>query len=300
VARTRVPGLVDVLRVDDPHEIAVLAVDDRLDRRFARKSALLNALIIWRLRRVLADQGHPLPSVAPRHDAARIAGQAALRQRLAPLAKALRDGGPELEPLAAFVRGEGAPDQAGILVQSAVGGLFAPSYAASATTYDAAKVFDTAARSFNPFLLAWWALTGKVTQARCVLSDAVGGDLAGIHATGIALHNIVNGVVAMRSLFADAPERARLSTEAAVARCLFAPPQILRQPLREGTSPAGDFGTGTLVVLGLGAAETARGPDRNVIFMENSWSRCPADDWVPALFEGAWRRATRPKGGAVS
>ncbi len=43
----------------------------------------------------------------------------------------------------------------------------------------------------------------KVDRAKQLLSDLVGGDLAAVHAIGVALHNIVNGVNLMRELYSD-------------------------------------------------------------------------------------------------
>ncbi|AHZ78057.1 hypothetical protein DW66_3550 [Pseudomonas putida] len=33
--------------------------------------------------------------------------------------------------------------------------------------------------------------------------------------------------------------------------------------------------------------------DESMVFLGDSWSRCPAEQWVPALLEGVWRRATK-------
>jgi hypothetical protein len=32
--------------------------------------------------------------------------------------------------------------------------------------------------------------------------------------------------------------------------------------------------------------------NRDLVFLSQSWSRCPAENWVPALLEGVWTRAT--------
>src|SRR5439155_18072945 len=96
-------------------------------------------------------------------------------------------------------------------------------FVATGETWTAAKIMDAAPRSFNLPLLLWWALTGRVGRARDLLSTAVGHDRAGLHAIGIALHNIVRGVEVMRGLWADPVSRQRLWPEAWVARCLLAP-----------------------------------------------------------------------------
>src|SRR4051794_2987893 len=98
--RITVPGLIDILHTDDPAEIALLAVDERLDRRYDNRGSLFNNLLLERVRRVLQDGGVPLPTVAPREEEARKQAQKALEARLTPLAANLAAGPPELEALA--------------------------------------------------------------------------------------------------------------------------------------------------------------------------------------------------------
>ena len=105
-----------------------------------------------------------------------------------------------------------------------------------------------------------------------------------------AVHNIVAGFQHMRALWADPAQRRALSAEAAAAQCLFAPDQVVRQPVVAGGSAAGDFEATTLVLLQLQAAHTAD-PDAEMAFMTQSWSRCPAHAWVPALLAAVWGAA---------
>jgi hypothetical protein len=42
---------------------------------------------------------------------------------------------------------------------------------------------------------------------------------------------------------------------------------------------------------GLGSASKG-GANRDLIFLSQSWSRCPAEKWVPALLEGVWTRVS--------
>ncbi len=124
----------------------------------------------------------------------------------------------------------------------------------------------------------------------------VGGDLAGVHAVGIALHNIVSGIARMQQIFRDRSQGDVLTAEAAGARCLFAPGSVLRQPTDTATSDAGNLTPETLVLLKLQDAN-AHAPSGDIAFLRESWSRCPAEQWVPALLEGVWRRACRrPEG----
>jgi hypothetical protein len=153
-------------------------------------------------------------------------------------------------------------------------------------------LLDQATRTRNPTLILWWAATKRVDSARQLLADMVGADLAGMHAIGIAVHNIVKGVTQMRQLYSDPAQRATLSGEAVRAQCIFAPATVLRQPLVSEGSTQGQLEAGTLVLLNLQAAN-AQSPGEDLAFLRQSWSRCPAEQWVPALLEGIWSRARR-------
>jgi hypothetical protein len=49
----------------------------------------------------------------------------------------------------------------------------------------------------------------------------------------------------------------------------------------------------SLFVLDIGEASRQKG-GLPLVFMEDTWSQCPAAQWVPAMLEGLWRRATLP------
>lgn len=288
MARIFVPGLIDLVLADTLGEITQLADDARMDRRFEAKGPLVNRLLAGRIRRVLQVDGKPLPSVAPRGDEDRAREQAALEARLSAAASAFASGS-GLDELAAFVRGEKPEAEAGPLVQQVVGRAFAEDFAADASTWADARVLDAAPRSFNPFLLLFWALTGRVGRARGRLFNGTHSG-AGVHATGIAVHNLVRGIEAMRKIWADPASRANWSAPAVVAHCIFAPPQVVRQALRAGSSPVAPFGEGGLALLRLEkASSTDPGPES--AFLTHTWSRCPAHSWVPALLSGVWERA---------
>ena len=216
--------------------------------------------------------------------------KSALEARLNQLAAGLDGSDPSVQALARYVRGEGPPDAAGPLAQQAVGRLFAPDYASDAQSWAAAKVLDQAPRTFNPFLLLKWGLTGAVAKARRLLAEKVGHDPSGLHGSGVAVHNFPPAFSRMRALYADPSARARLTPEAAAAQCLVAPEQVVRQPTEAGASLAGDFGDSTLILLQLNAAN-ARSPGPEMAFMTQNWARCPAHAWVPALLAAVWRAA---------
>ena len=288
--RLRIPALIDLMRVSDPELIAHLAEDRRLDRQYVSRGPLLNRILTGRIRRVLSLNGKPLPSVAPRGTERPTPAQGALEARLTQLAAGLDASDPSVQALARYVRGEGSPDAAGPLAQEAVGRLFAPDYKSDAQSWAAAQVIDQAPRTFNPFLLLWWGLTGAVAKAKRLLSEKVGHDPSGVHGIGVAVHNFPPAFSRMRALYADPSARSRLTPEAAAAQCLVAPQQVVRQPTTAGDSLAGDFGDSTLILLQLDAAN-ARAPSPEMAFMTGTWAQCPAHAWVPALLAAVWRAA---------
>lgn len=288
--RIRIPWLVDIVISEDAAEIESLAQDTNLDRAYANRSIFINGMILNRIRNILQFDGQPFPTVSPRNAPGRAAEQEALWQRLGARAALLAEGPDELENLATFVRGKGSPSQCGPLVQQVVGGLFAEHFRATPASWDAALVLDKAPRTMNLFLVAWWKLTGRVDRARLLLSQMVNGNLAGVHATGVALHNIVKGVNHMRDLYANSVQRRELSPEEMVNLCLFAPATVVRQPTTSVTTADARLDPATVVILKLQSANE-KAVNADVSFLRQTWSRCPAEQWVPALLKGIWHRA---------
>ena len=177
------------MRVSDPEQIADLAEDRRLDRQYVSRGPLLNRILTGRIRKVLSLDGKPLPSVAPRGSQRPTSAQGDLEARLNQIAAGLDGSDPSVQALARYVRGEGSPDAAGPLAHEAVGRLLAPDYKSDAQSWAAAQVIDQAPRSFNPFLLLRWGLTGAVAKARRLLAEKVGHDPSGVHGSGVAVHN---------------------------------------------------------------------------------------------------------------
>jgi hypothetical protein len=289
VNRIHIPALVDLLPISDPAQIAMLADDARLDRDYIAKGPLLNRIILGRIRKDLVWDGAPFPPVAPRGPVRPLPAQAELEARLAEVAAGLAGDDSALGGLAAYVRGDGPVGDAGPLAQQAVGRLFDPGYQADDASWKAALTLDAAPRSFNPIQIVWWALTGAIPKSRALLAEKVGGDPSGIHGTGIAVHNIVAGLKAMRKLWNSGANR-RLPPAGAAAQSLVAPQQVIRQPRKAGLCIAGAFGPTTLVMLQLDKAHTQR-PTAELAFMAQSWARCPAHAWVLALLAGTWRVA---------
>ena len=285
----RIPGLIDLARIDGSADIRALADDSRLDRRFEPRGPLINRMLVRRIRSVLRLDGVPLPSVAPREDRRRASAQEALRCRLDPAGgKPLWDE-ETIAALASAVRGSAGAPELGPAAQQAVGRLFVADYRGSAESWAAACVLDAAVHTRNPLESIVLNLSGRLERSRRLLATLVDDDPAGVHATGIAIHNLVRGFERMRELWAE--PRWRSAVDAVVAQCLFAPPSVLRQATVPGATVAGTVRAGTLVVLELEAARARAGAGRGLEFMAGHWAQCPAAAFVPALLRAVWERA---------
>jgi len=288
--RLRVPGLIDLFEVSEPTEIKALASDPRLDRRFETGTCPINWLLLKRSLMVLSFEGRRFPTMTPRGSAQRKLDQQELWTNLSEKASAITSGPDELEPLANWVRGVGSETQPGILVQQLLGRLFSSKFVATEESWSAAKILVAAPRSKNLPNMLWWFVSGKVRRAKRLLAGMVNEDLSAVNAIGIAAHNVVKSIRHMRLLYADADARSNLSTEAAAEQCLFAPVSVYRQALAAGQLGDCPFSRNSLFVLSIGeASQQAEG--RPLVFMDESWSRCPANVWVPAMLQGVWKRA---------
>jgi hypothetical protein len=288
----RIPFLIDLKRVDNKPDIRAISLDQRIDRDFVGQGPLVSRLLTGRINGALRFDGKPLPAVAPRGDAERARTQAALHQRLNPANGLLWDQ-ETLGRLVAAVRGSAGADTIGPAAQQAVGRLFDKKYVGNAESFSAAKDLDDAVRTPNP--IRWLALhlTGKLRRAKRLLSQRVGGDLAGVHGTGIAVHNIVHGLEKMREIWRAQP---RPSAEEAVRACLFAPKTVLRQATTKGETAVGDVRPGTLVLIELEKLREVS-PDAEAVFMAGTWAECPAGAFVAALLRAAWDGAVAAEKG---
>lgn len=288
--RRKIAGLVDLFEVSDPDEIGALARDPRLDRKFAGAACPVNWLLLRRSLEVLSFRGHRFPTLTPRDDASRAQKQQELWKYLSERADAIREGADELEPLADWVRGAGPDAQVGILVQQLLGQLFSSQFVATEESWDAAKTLVAAPRSKNFPKMAWWFLSGKVRRAKRLLAGMVKDDLSAVNAIGIAAHNVVKSIRRLRALYADAAIRSSLTPEAAAEQSLFAPVSVYRQATAGGQLSGCPFSKASLFVLAIG--EACRQPGgRPLVFMDDTWSQCPANIWVPAMLQGVWKRA---------
>lgn len=289
--RLRIPGLIDLLRIDDPASIAAASANPLLDRDFAGRGPLINRWIARRIRRSLRTPNAPLPSVSPRDYPGRAERQSELQVRLDALVSAGTIANDHLAELAAYIRGERGDRAAGPLVQEAIGRLFVDDYRATGNTWRAARVLDAAPRNMNPLRALWWAVTGAVARSRRILSKAVGNDPAGVHATAVAVHSLERSVRAMRELWLEPGVRDRISPDTAVTRSLRAPESVPRRWSKPASTVWGNLPEGALTLLQLEAAH-ARDPDADTAFMASNWSHCPATGWTTALLRAIWIRAS--------
>jgi hypothetical protein len=287
-----IPGIVNLFEVSDPSQIKALTNDPVVDRVFVTRTCPINWFLLKRSLLVLSFKGSRFPTMRPRLYEKRAQAQDALWRKLNDQVAAVRAGPIGLAPLAEWIKGVGSEAEVGIAAQQVLGRLFRDDFTATPESWAAALVLVAAPRSSNLPKMCWWFITGKVRRAKGVLAKMVGDDLSAVNAIGIAVHNLVKSLHQMRSLYADADLRSPLSAEAAAERCLRAPVSVYRQSTAKGTLNGTAFPKNSLFVLEIGAASQLD-HGRSLVFMEESWSRCPASTWIPAMLEGVWRRSTQ-------
>jgi hypothetical protein len=288
-----IPGLINIFEVSDPKEIKAVANDPIIDRNFEIRTCPLNWFLLKRSLSALSYRGHRFPTMCPRQSVSRTRAQEALWRKLNDQTEEMKGGPISLTPLADWIRGIGPNVEVGILAQQLLGRLFREDFTATQESWRAALVLVAAPRSSNLPKLCWWLVTGKVRHAKYALAEMVDGDLSAVNAIGIAVHNLVRSLYLMRSLYSDSGTGEAVSAKVAASQCLRAPVSVYRQSTTQGALMGFSFPKHSLFVLNIGAASQL--PDGEpLVFMEDSWSRCPASTWIPAMLEGVWRRASMP------
>jgi hypothetical protein len=287
--RTYFPGIADVVTVTDPVEIRTVSNESSFDRDFAGHVPVRNGQRLKKMLRIFSVNGRLFPTMLPRTNPSRAAAQDELWSRLNPRADAVKHGPAELEPLAGWVRGIGTPKQIGLLVQQSVGRLFVDTFTATDESWAAACLMLEAAGSSSVLKVLGWRISGRLERAKTLLASMVNGDLSALNGISVALHHIVDGLHKMRQLAADPTLRSSMTRDAVVDECLFAPATVTRQAKTSGEVGGCPFKRGSLFILGLGSASKGAA-NRDLVFLSQSWSRCPAEKWVPALLEGVWTR----------
>jgi hypothetical protein len=293
--RTYFPGITDVVVVTDPAEIRTVSNDSRLDRDFKGHGPVRNVQRLRKMLRVFSLNGRLFPTIVPRTNPSRAAAQDKLWSRLNVKADKVKHGPAQLEPLAEWVRGIGTAEKLDLLVQQCIGRLFVETFTATDESVAAAHMVLEADSSSNILKMLWWRISGRLERAKTLLASMVNDDLSGVIALIAARQLIVDGLHKMRQLAADPALRSSITTDAAADQCLFAPPNVVRQAKTSGEVGGCPFRRGSLFILELGSASEGA-TNRDLVFLNQSWSRCPAEKWVPALLEGVWTRvlATSP------
>lgn len=259
----------------DAETIRALAADDHIDRDFAGGSLPRHVL------RALSYKGVPFPHMTTRNDPVRLERHEALWEAFNEQSQAMAEGPNTLEPLAAWIRGESA-EEAGILAQQVIGRFFKPGFEATPESWQAALTLRLAATSGNVFKQSWWRLTGKVERAKALLGQLTDENIVAMHGIAVAAHNLVASVSILRECFG----KETLIPEEAVEKSLAAPPVVYRQALLDGAAGGCPYSKSTLFLLKLREARA-----KDLIFMSGTWSRCPAERWIPAVIAGCWKRA---------
>ncbi len=289
--RTYIPGITDIVVVTDPAEIRTISNDSRFDRNFIGHGPVRNVLRLRKMLRIFSLDGRLFPTMLPRTNPSRAAAQDELWSRLNVKADEVKLGPAELEPLAAWVRGIGTAEKLVLLVEQSIGRLLVETFTATEESSAAARTVLEAAGSSNVLKMLWWRISGRLERAKTLLASMVNGDLAGVIALIAARQLIVEGLHKMRQLAADPALRSSMTTDAAVDECLFAPASVVRQAKTSGDVGGCPFRRGSLFILELGSASQGAA-NRDLVFLSQSWSRCPAEKWVPALLEGVWTRVS--------
>jgi hypothetical protein len=209
---------------------------------------------------------------------------------------------PQLKPGAYSVKveAEGFEPKQNDAVSAALGqkqtvDLFVETFTATDESWAAACIVLEAASSSNVLKMLGWRISGRLERAKTLLASMVNGDLAVVNGISVALHHIVDGLHKMRQLAANPTLRSSMTAGAAVDECLFAPTAVVRQAKTSGEVGGCPFKRGSLFILGLGSARKGAAI-RDLVFLSQSWSRCPAEKWVPALLEGVWTRVSATLG----
>ena len=288
--RTYFPGIIDLVVVTDPADIRTISNDSRFDRDFIAHGPLRNVQLLRKLLRIFSFNGTLIAPLLPRTDPSRAAAQDELWLRLNVKANEVKHGPAQLEPLAQWVRGIGTAETLDLLVQQSIGRLFVETFTATEESVAAARLVLEAASSSSVLKTLGWRISGKLERAKTLLASMMNGNLAGTLAMITARQLIVEGLHKMRQLATDPAVRSSITTDAVVDECLFAPATVLRQAKTSGEVSGCPFRRGSLFILGLGSASKGAA-NRDLVFLDQSWSRCPAEKWVPALLQGVWTRS---------
>ena len=113
--KLKIPGIINLYHVDEPEEIQALARDPLIDRKFNQRTCPFNWFLLKRSLAVLTIAGRRFPTMTSRDDKERQIHQQKLAESLHARTAAIRLGPEKLEPLARWIRGQGAESDVGML-----------------------------------------------------------------------------------------------------------------------------------------------------------------------------------------
>lgn len=287
--RIHIPGLVDLLKIEEPDLILQLNGNTAIDRNVTPSGPLLNRRLPALVKENLNFSGTLSPVIRGRDDEGRVALSAALYRRFAnPSLYESPEWSGCVAALGAWLQSDQEEAVAGVALQQLIGGMLVPGYRADRAGWEAAVVFDREVRALSPVARIRQRLTGSLERARGTLMERAQGNVAAVHGTGVAIHNFIASLRLLRDLRRG--DTAMSGADAARA-CRKAPKTVLRQ-VREALDlpPFGRLQPGTLILFALDDAQRASG-DPRIAFLDGSWSGCPATRFSIRLMEASWDAA---------
>ena len=290
--RLRFPPFLDIVLIDDPVQMQRLDNERVISRELLPVGGWLHRILHERIYRTLAVGSTPLPAFLGRDDKERARHQQSLALHLSSSADPPLDAD-AMHTLARYVAGMDPNVDVGVVVQQLVGRIFIRDYVATPDSYAAAKVIAAWPKA-GPLRAFWWRWSGRLRRAKALIWKLANEDPQCIHATALAVHNLVDGLDRMRALLQDASERRRLSPEQAAAACLVAPSLILRSCLEETRVPflRKPLHRGTLLAFRLEKMHEGTSNDALALARER-WNQCPAHELVPRLLAEIWTAARK-------
>lgn len=283
--RIQIAHAVDVLLVDEPQQMKWLNEHPLVTRALSAPAGFLQQILNQKMAIDLRFGRGVIPAFTLRQSVARAERQAELAERFGLLGG---NPGPETRRLASYVANR-EDFEIGPTVQQWCGQLFRSDYRGTLETYRAGLLIADYPSDFLRAPL--WKWSGQLQRARDLIEEAAGGDVHCIHATTVAMKNMVATLPRLR-LVAQQPQARVLAAKDAVERSLVAPRVIVRGCQGELPTPFTErpLGVRTLIVFQLQKMFEQTG-DVDVAFTAQSWSACPAQRLVIDMLELVWNVA---------
>jgi len=291
--RIKIPFVLDLAIVRDDAEMTRLNNEPAIVRHVTGKGGLLHRLIRARIESLPVGKGL-LPAFERRDNPARHAAQQKTEQELTRLAKEAQpfDRG-AIARLARFVVGDDLEQPVGVTVQEVIGRMLDPDYKATEASYaaarDVAAVFSSC--PVAALRVLWWKVTARLVLSRALIWHLGRYNPTQIHATAIAMHNVVDSLKRMRTAMKtdvwDTPPAQ------AAAWALAAPSRVMRA-CTAGLGGRDGLRDGTMIWFKL--RKIHRDTENNdLAFSRHQWSQCPAHAIIPRLLEEVWATAVRER-----